>query len=61
MQVAHDLKSSTCLTEKPLDRIVANTNLIFIEIEAIRTERFTITKTRNYRSSSAKAANFYDE
>jgi phosphoribosylglycinamide formyltransferase 2 len=43
MQVAHGLKSSTCL-----NRIVAKHKPDFIvpEIEAIRTERFTITKNK---------------
>jgi hypothetical protein len=47
------------LDGEALDRI-ANTKPIVPEIEAIRTERFTITKTRNYRSSSAKRQT-YDE
>jgi hypothetical protein len=47
------------LDGEALDRI-ANTKPIVPEIEAIRTERFTITKNKELPSSSAKRQT-YDE
>jgi hypothetical protein len=53
MQVAHGFEVINMLDGEALDRIVAKHKPDFIvpEIEAIRTERFTITKTRYYCSS----------
>jgi phosphoribosylglycinamide formyltransferase 2 len=59
MQVAHGFEVINML-DGALDRIVAKHKPDFIvpEIEAIRTERFTITKKGITVVPSAKAANF---
>jgi hypothetical protein len=44
-----------------LDRIIAKHKPDFIVPRKIRTERFTITKTRNYRSSICESGKFYHE
>jgi phosphoribosylglycinamide formyltransferase 2 len=58
MQVAHGFEVINML-DGALDRIVAHKpDFIVPEIEAIRTERFTITKKGITVVPSAKAANF---
>jgi phosphoribosylglycinamide formyltransferase 2 len=56
--VAHGFEVINMLDGDALDRIVAKHKPDCPWDEAIRTERFTITKTRNYCSSFCKAANF---
>jgi phosphoribosylglycinamide formyltransferase 2 len=52
MQVAHDFEVINMLDGDALDKIVAKHQPDFIvpEIEAIRTERFMITRARNHSS-----------
>jgi phosphoribosylglycinamide formyltransferase 2 len=63
MQVAHGFEVINMLDGEALDRIVAKHKPDFIvpEIEAIRTERFTITKTRYYCSSFCESGKFHNE
>jgi formate-dependent phosphoribosylglycinamide formyltransferase (GAR transformylase) len=63
MQVAHGFEVINMLDGTELDRIVAKHQPDFIvpEIGAIRTERFTIMRSRNYSSPISKSGKFHNE
>jgi formate-dependent phosphoribosylglycinamide formyltransferase (GAR transformylase) len=62
MQVAHGFEVINMLDGEALDRIAKHKpDFIVPEIEAIRTERFTITKTRYYCSSFCESGKFHNE